>query len=44
MERDARARRGDRPTLFTNLLGREGIEAVVAWVTARVEDGPAPGR
>jgi urease accessory protein len=43
MERDARARRGDRPTLFTNLLGREGIEAVVEWVAARVEDGRGAG-
>jgi urease accessory protein len=32
MRRDAAARRGDRPTLFTSLVGADGAEAVVAWV------------
>ncbi len=32
MRRDAAARRGDRPTLFTSLVGPNGAEAVVAWV------------
>jgi urease accessory protein len=36
MARDAKAQRGDRPTLFTNLRDRDGVDEVVAWVTAQV--------
>jgi len=36
MARDARARRGDRPTLFTNLRDEEGVGPVVDWVVAAV--------
>lgn len=36
MARDARARRGDRPTLFTNLRDKEGVQPVVDWVVAAV--------
>ncbi len=32
MARDARAMRGDRPFLFTNLKSREGLEDVVSWI------------
>jgi len=36
MARDAKAQRGDRPTVFTNLRDREGIDAVLAWVEERL--------
>ena len=36
MARDAKAQRGDRPTAFTNLRDREGIDAVLAWVEAQL--------
>ncbi len=36
MARDAKAQRGDRPTVFTNLRDREGIDAVLAWVEDRL--------
>ena len=36
MARDAKAQRGDRPTVFTNLRDREGIDAVLAWVEAQL--------
>jgi urease accessory protein len=39
MEREAKERRGDRPTLFTNLRGDQGIDPVVAWVRARLDAG-----
>jgi urease accessory protein len=32
MARDARAMRGDRPFVFTNLKSREGLEDVVSWI------------
>src|SRR6266849_1453872 len=37
MERDARAMRGERPFLFSNLRAGTGLEVVVAWVHAQVE-------
>ena len=36
MARDAKAQRGDRPTVFTNLRDREGIDAVLTWVEERL--------
>nr|MBA2468085.1 urease accessory protein UreG [Chloroflexia bacterium] len=36
MARDAKMRRGDRPTFFTNLRDSEGVDEVVRWVDARV--------
>lgn len=36
MERDARAMRGGRPFLFSNIRGGEGIEEIVGWVRANV--------
>ena len=37
MARDAKVQRGERPTLFTNLRDRDGVDAVVAWVVEQVE-------
>ena len=34
MERDARAMRGERPFVMTNLRAGEGVTAVVAWIRA----------
>lgn len=42
MARDAQAQRGDRPTVFTNLRDREGIDAVLAWVEERLAAARAP--
>jgi urease accessory protein len=36
MDRDARARRGDRPTLFTSLRDDPGATAVADWLRARL--------
>ncbi|HZQ59079.1 MAG TPA: urease accessory protein UreG [Acidimicrobiales bacterium] len=36
MRRDAAARRGDRPTLFTSLVSAEGADAVAEWVREQV--------
>src|SRR5215213_5596659 len=41
MARDAKAQRGDRPTMFTNLRDREGIDAVLAWVEAQLAATPS---
>ena len=49
MARDAKVQRGERPTLFTNLRDRDGVDAVVAWVEhqvashARAGTAKAPG-
>jgi urease accessory protein len=32
MARDARAVRGERPFIFSNLKTREGLEAIVSWI------------
>ena len=32
MDRDSRRMRGDRPSLFTNLMSGEGLDRVVQWV------------
>ena len=32
MERDARAMRGDRPFLFSNLKTGAGVDDVAAWI------------
>ena len=32
MDRDARAIRGDKPILFTNLKSGEGLDGVIAWI------------
>jgi urease accessory protein len=37
MRRDAAARRGDRPTLFTTLVGGDGADRVADWVAAQLE-------
>jgi hypothetical protein len=36
MARDAKVQRGERPTLFTNLRDREGVDAVVSWVEGEI--------
>ncbi len=36
MERDARKMRGEKPFLFTNLKTREGVDAVVDFVTSHL--------
>lgn len=36
MERDSKKMRGDRPFLFTNIRGNEGIDAVIAWIKKNV--------
>ncbi|WP_376795513.1 urease accessory protein UreG [Thermogemmatispora sp.] len=36
MERDARRQRGERPFVFTNLRGGEGLDAVVAWLETQL--------
>jgi urease accessory protein len=36
MRRDARAQRGDRPTVFTSLVEDPGATAVTAWIRERV--------
>ena len=37
MERDSRKMRGDRPFLFTNLRGNQGLEAVLTWLEAHLK-------
>lgn len=39
MERDARALRGDAPTIFAAVLHEKGLDEIVAWVRAAVRDG-----
>lgn len=36
MERDSKKMRGDRPFLFTNLRGNEGIDEVIGWIKKNV--------
>lgn len=36
MERDSRKMRGDRPFVFTNIKGGEGIDDVIAWIRVNV--------
>lgn len=36
MERDSKKMRGDRPFLFTNIRGNEGIDAVIEWIKKNV--------
>jgi len=36
MERDSKKMRGDRPFLFTNIRGNEGIDAVISWIKKNV--------
>ncbi len=43
MDRDARAQRGERPTVFANLREKEGLDRLVAWTEARLADGPKEG-
>jgi urease accessory protein len=38
MERDSLRMRGERPFLFTNLKSGEGLDAVVDWVLAQVQE------
>jgi urease accessory protein len=43
MDRDARARRGDLPIVFSSLVGSDGASDVATWVHRQLEDwfGPA---
>ena len=43
MERDARAQRGDKPQVFTNLKDGTGVEGVIGWIREQVlfEELPA---
>ena len=43
MERDARAKRGDRPFVFTNLRDGVGLDNVVAWLEEQLR-APAAAR
>jgi len=36
MDRDSRKMRGERPFLFTNIRGNEGVDAVVDWLEAQM--------
>ena len=36
MERDSKKMRGDKPFLFTNVRGREGVDAVIKWIKSDV--------
>jgi urease accessory protein len=38
MDRDSRKVRGERPFLFTNLRDEEGLDAVIAWLDARIAE------
>jgi urease accessory protein len=38
MDRDSRKVRGDRPFVFTNLQSQEGLDAVIAWLDARIAE------
>jgi urease accessory protein len=42
MERDARARRGDRPMVFSCLVEAGGVDGVVAWVRDQLESWGRP--
>ena len=35
MERDARRMRGERPFVFSNIRGREGVQAIADFVEAK---------
>lgn len=37
MEADTRRMRGDRPYIFTDLKSGAGLDAVIAWITARLD-------
>ncbi len=36
MERDSKAMRGDKPFLFTNIRGKEGVEDIIGWIKKNV--------
>ena len=36
MERDSKKMRGDKPFLFTNVRGREGVDQVIEWIKSYV--------
>ncbi len=36
MERDSKKMRGDKPFLFTNVRGKDGIEKVIQWIKSDV--------
>lgn len=41
MDRDARAQRGDRPTIFSSLVEDPGATAVASWIRGRLAAWPA---
>ncbi len=36
MERDSKAMRGDKPFLFTNIRGKEGVQDIINWIKKNV--------
>ncbi len=42
MERDAKAKRVERPFVFTNLKRGEGLEQVIEWIKARIQEPRRP--
>lgn len=36
MERDSKRMRGERPFVFTNIRGGEGVDQIVAWIRRSV--------
>ena len=44
MARDAKAVRGERPFIFTNLKSRDGLDAVVEWIERELLFDRAPQR
>lgn len=36
MERDSKKMRGDKPFLFTNIRGNDGVDAVIQWIKKNV--------
>ena len=39
MDRDAKTMRGERPTVFSNLKDGTGLNTIVAWIEAHLQDG-----
>ena len=43
MERDTIKQRGGKPYIFTNLKSGEGVDALVAWVSRKIDSLKADG-